>query len=580
MERVNQTAASDENYRVAASLAWSRAIRDFFHPPLPEPVIENMPGESSFFYIDSNSWTVHLNIAGVPLHLTPDETELFLISVCHHEIEHYLVCPFDGVMNGRMFTSARKHVNDATAMFVCNLFADLVVDSNLLRRFQSLTYSRITNSIHDSALRTQEHSDLWKLIITSYRVMWGFPIPPTVEIEQRTYSAANEIIRVARESIIHEQRWPNACEKIAKIISNWIPSDKGLPGLCPGASKDVSQESFDGTRTSVVIPLDVDGIMGSPIEVRNGDLARKCLDSERPSDVEEEMARLAIEVEQLQGSIEELQGVFLVAGVGSERALWTRFYYRAKAHASIRFELDSTESTGITPLTPEIWKLGDPLEELDFVQSLQAFPVLIPNRSTRKWQHAEMGGLTISKSPPDMLIVVDSSGSMTWAMGPTTISGDYHTALVAAFAAMDFAFRNGRNVSAINFSDGVQTSDWSRDRASAERTLLAYQGGGTVAPLERIAEMCEKAESDAIVLLITDAEISNWKQMVGEVERLSKRGHHIFLFHIGARTGSRLSKIHQILEKAGVSVYPLKSAKDLPGLVIKEMRSVYGKRFP
>jgi hypothetical protein len=78
-----------------------------------------------------------------------------------------------------------------------------------------------------------------------------------------------------------------------------------------------------------------------------------------------------------------------------------------------------------------------------------------------------------------------------------------------------------------------------------------------------------------MVLLITDAEISNWKQMVGVVESLSKRGHRLFLFHIGAGTGSGTSKIHQVMAKAGASVYPIKSVKDLPSLVIEKVRNTY-----
>jgi len=144
--------------RVVAGQAWSHAIQDFYHPPLPQPEIEYNHEVSSFFYIDSDSWTVHLNTAGVPVHMLASDAEQYLISVCHHEIQHYLLCPFDGVMNGRMFTAARTHVNDATAMFVCNLYADLVVDSNLLGRFPTLTHERINSSIHDSAVRIHDHS--------------------------------------------------------------------------------------------------------------------------------------------------------------------------------------------------------------------------------------------------------------------------------------------------------------------------------------------------------------------------------------------------------------------------------------
>jgi len=578
MESYSNTPVEQDTLRVVAGQAWSRAIQDFYHPPLPEPEIEHIHDASSFFYIDTDSWTVHLNTAGVPLHMIASDAENYLTSVCHHEIQHYLLCPFDGVMNGRMFVAARKHVNDATAMFVCNLFADFVVDSNLLRRFTDLTHKRINSSIHDSAIRIHDHSDLWKLIVTCYRVMWGFPIPPTVNIDQNIFETANEIVNVVRGTVEHEHKWPKACEKIAKIVSEWLPEDEeGLPGTSSGGSKNVEHENADGSEETIEVPLDVDAIMGNPVEARNGDRAKKCIDSlERPN-LEEEMQRLAIDVEQLGGDIEDLQGVYLTAGVGSERAAWTRFWYRAKAHRAIRFEVDTKKMTGSVPLTPDVWRLGDPLEELDIVQSLQTFPILIPNRSTRKWQQYETTGTEISKSPPDMLIVIDSSGSMTWAMRTRTISGDYHTALVAAFAAMDFAFRRGCRVSAINFSDGTNTCDWSNERTPVERVLLSYQGGGTVAPVKKIVEACDKAESDVITLLITDAEVSNWKQMIKGVERLSKHGHKLFFFHIGAGKSSRTSAIHQALSKAGATVYPIKSVKDLPGLVVREVRSVYSK---
>ncbi|MGY5880350.1 MAG: hypothetical protein RTV31_08865 [Candidatus Thorarchaeota archaeon] len=578
MESSSNEPVGSDTLRVVAGQAWFQAVQDFYHPPLPEPEIEHNHDVSSFFYIDSDSWTVHLNTAGVPIHMLTSDAEQYLTSVCHHEIQHYLLCPFDGVMNGRMFTAARKHVNDATAMFVCNLYADLVVDSNLLRRFPSLTHKRINSSIHDSAIRIHDHSDLWKLIVTCYRVMWGFPVPPTVQISQDIFDAATEIVDVARSSIDHEHRWPKACEKIAKIIDDWTPEDEaGLAGASSGGSKSVTQENLDGSEETIDVPLDVDAIMGNPIEARNGDRAGKCKDQPARFDSEEEMERLAMDVEQLGGDIEDIQGVYLTAGVGSERAAWTRFWYRAKARGEIRFEVDAERLTGSVPLTPEVWRLGDPLEELDIVQSLQTFPVLIPNRTTRKWQQFETAGAEVSKTPPDMLIVIDSSGSMTWSMRKRTISGSYHTALVSAFAAMDFAFRRGCRVSAINFSDGSLTCDWSNERAPVERVLLSYQGGGTVAPVKKITEACEKAESEVITLLITDAEVANWKQMVRMMERLSKQGHKLFMFHIGAGRGARVSKIHEALVKAGATIYPIKSVNDLPGLVVREVRSIYTK---
>jgi uncharacterized protein with von Willebrand factor type A (vWA) domain len=160
-------------------------------------------------------------------------------------------------------------------------------------------------------------------------------------------------------------------------------------------------------------------------------------------------------------------------------------------------------------------------------------------------------------------------------MTSKTVKGSYHTALVAAFAAMDVALRRGSRVAAINFSSGSRSSKWSSSKTEAERVLLAYQGGGTVAPVKKIAKACEAAESKVMVLMMTDAEIANWDKFVDSIRSMTNRGHRLFLFHIGGSSGKRKSKTQKALEEAGANVYPIKSAKDLPGLVIREVRQVY-----
>jgi hypothetical protein len=564
-----------------AQRAWEQALTDFYHPPLSEPQIENRAEASSFFYIDSGTWTVHLNVAGVPPYMDANEAEPYLRSVCHHEIQHYLLCPYDGVTNGLMFAGARKKVNDATAMFVCNLFADLVVDSKLLKRFPTLTHERVNASIYESALRVHEPSPLWNLIAATYRAMWGFPLPSKARVDDITFEVAKEIVKVARKSIDNESKWPKACEKIAKIIADWMPEDEEeqLPGMGGFEGKEAAGgdglgEEGEGT---ILVPLDVDAVMGSPIEVRNGDKARKCLDGGSVEDSDAEMERIAVEVEQRNGNLEDLEGVYLTAGVGCPRKEWIRFWYRAKAHGTLRIEVVKQKYEGSAPLTPEVWRLGDPIEDLDIVQSLQAFPVLIPNKSTRKWMKVDSMGTERSKSLPDMLIVIDSSGSMTWGMRSKTVSGSYHTALVSAFSAMEVALRKGSRIAVINFSDGCQTSKWSTSRERAERVLLSYQGGGTVAPISKIMDVCEAAESQVMVLMITDAEIANWNKFVDSIRDLTSRGHNPFIFHIAAGSRKHKTKVQRSLEDAGASVFPIKSVKDLPGLVIREVNGVYGR---
>ncbi|MFW9786724.1 MAG: hypothetical protein ACFFE2_05370 [Candidatus Thorarchaeota archaeon] len=159
-------------------------------------------------------------------------------------------------------------------------------------------------------------------------------------------------------------------------------------------------------------------------------------------------------------------------------------------------------------------------------------------------------------------------------MTSKTMRGPYHTALVAAFAAMEVALRRGSRVAAINFSSGSRSSKWSKSKFEVEHILLAYQGGGTVAPIKKIESACENAESKVMVLMMTDAEIANWDKFVESIRLLTNRGHKLFLFHIGG-SSKRKTKTQRALEDVGANVYPIKSAKDLPGLVIREVRQVY-----
>jgi len=542
-----------------ASSAWNKAIADFYHPPLPDPVIEHDSEKASHFYIDSDTWTVHLNTFGVPGDLSPEDKFRFLTSICQHEIQHYLVCPYDGVNNGMMFAAARKHVDDALAMLACNLYADLLVDSALLNRFPHETRMRIESSIVDSSNRMREHSHIWKIVIATYHAAWDFTIPDSVQILDSIMDGGQKIARISGQLHI-EREWPKAVEEIAKILAelqekgnNLLPKDKESGGV-------------------VLLPADLDAVMGSPVEDRNGDRARKCMGSERHYGEEKELEKLAMEVQRRKGTYKDLEGVYMLTGAGMRGGDWLRFWYRAGARSRVKFHVSSRERSGSIPISQDTWRLGDPLEELDLVQSLQAFPVIVPNMSTRKWMKSYTFSSRNENAMPDLLIVIDSSGSMTWSFGRNRVSGAFHLALMSAFAAIDFAHRQGKKVGVINFSGSSRTCDWTKDRRSIERTLMQYQGSGTVMPVREIKAMCKKAESENMILVITDAQISNWNPFVKTIKTLSRRGHSFFIFHIGP---GKSSNVHEKLEKAGGTVIPVKSPDDLFDLVVRQVRGVY-----
>ncbi len=531
-------------------------MADFYHPPLPDPIIEYDDSASSYFYIDTLTWTVHLNTVGVPLSFGPSDAEWYLRSICQHEIQHYMRCPYDEVTSGMMLARAKTHLDEKWAIFVCNLFSDLVVDSYLLRRFNRLTCDRLNASIQESTRYGDSQSPLWQLIVAVHKRMWNIPLPASCSVNRTTISAARDIVEVARKYLDNERRWHIATEKIAKIVKEWLFKNMQLEDISCMDERDSISQSDTPTR----VPPDVDEIMGDPFQIRNRDTMMRCSRSHaQERNTDKDMERLALEVEQRGGDLRDLEGVYITVGVRDANRGWIRFWYRAKTKRMLRIEGRVPRRTTALPMSTDVWRLGEPIEELDLVQSLLAFPVLVPNMSTRRWNRIEGTATSNIISCPDVLIVIDSSGSMTWSMNNTSVTGPYHYALLAAFAAIEAVLRQGRRVAVINFSDGIKTCPFTSDRTTLEKALLQYQGGGTIAPLTKIEEVCRTAETPVLILFMTDTEISNWNEFVHSVQRLTARRHVLYLFCIGGAP----EHISRELSGVGAHIVSLTSPEDL-----------------
>ncbi|MEM2142941.1 MAG: hypothetical protein QXS20_03850 [Candidatus Thorarchaeota archaeon] len=553
-----------EGLKTAAIRAWKQAMRDFFNPPIPNPRIVYRPTSPNYFYIDAR-WRVHLNTAGVPESLPDDMVGPFLRSVCHHEIQHYIYCPYDSVTGGRMLAAAMTVLEDReTAMLVCNLFEDLVVDSDLMKRYPVLTRQRIEASVNESSRVTTDHSLFWKLIVICGHTMWDIDVPSDLLADDQTCETARAIVEIVRESMSQQRRWPSAVRRIAELISGWM-DDTRTPclGVVMGGS------SSEKGR----IPPDIDVIMGDFTVSRNIDAIRE----RSRTDVNDDsrlMERLAEELVKQGGNIGDLKWVYDQVGIGQDDAYWLRYWYRARARGLIRIEMRTKRLAGTVPLSTEVWRLGDPIEELDLVQSLQAFPVLLPNLTTRKWIRTAHEECSETKSFPSLLVVIDSSSSMEWTITGGRESGAYHRALVAAFAAVDFALSRGEEAGVLNFSGNIITCRPTTNRGEIERTLMSYQGDGTVAPVKEIMSISENVHKKLAVLMITDAQIENWTELVSCVATLSRRGHWFVLFHISPEPNT----VSEAIAGAGGQVYNISSVDDLPGLVVREMKELYAGR--
>ncbi|HEY0089016.1 MAG TPA: VWA domain-containing protein [Candidatus Lokiarchaeia archaeon] len=305
--------------------------------------------------------------------------------------------------------------------------------------------------------------------------------------------------------------------------------------------------------------------MDNPLENKNSDKLKE----NKEDELRDKAEKFAKEV-----PYSEFGGPARQAGIlieGDSLATW----YRGIAKNLIEIKIYEGKSRGeLIPIYSDVWRIGDPLEELDVVQSLLNSPKLIPNLTTRKWIFEEGSGYLKEKQIPDLLLVIDSSGSMNWKYLAKNKNqrGNYHIALVASFAALHYAARKGVKFSTINFSNRADLCDWTMDYQKAERILLRYQGGGTVLPLEEIENQCNKTEKKILVFIITDFGIYNWGGAKKSMIKLAERGHKIVGFFIGSSKIPKL-KFRNLLDK--VTFYPINEIDDLVNLVIEEIKKYY-----
>ncbi|MHA2185246.1 MAG: hypothetical protein ACXAAI_09615, partial [Promethearchaeota archaeon] len=130
----------------------------------------------------------------------------------------------------------------------------------------------------------------------------------------------------------------------------------------------------------------------------------------------------------------------------------------------------------------------------------------------------------------------------------------------------------GVKFSVINFSNIADICNWTTDFKKAERVLLRYQGGGTLLPLQEIAQQCEKAEKKSLIFIITDFGIHNWSKSKKIMIDLAQNGHKIVGFFIGSAKIPK-DKFKSLLDK--VTFYGIKNVKDLINLVITEVKKYY-----
>lgn len=545
-----------------AKHAWSKTLKEFYYPPLNEPNYVFDYTHLEGFYIDpDHKWQITMNLANTPLLKDDQEYINYFYIISLHEVSHYQIIPYDGLTHAKLLRAAMTHVNQNYAPIVVNIFADLIIDYKLYQKYSTLIEWEMAET-YKHLISKGPISNFSKFLFRTYEKMWKKDIINEEKLKEMD-SLAERVTKIILKNFEDESTWEKKVSQVSRSLKLLIQDTFALIGTGGVIDKNNEKRKSPG-GAFIEIPKDVLEIMDNPLENKNADKLKEGNEDELRQKSEE----FAKEI-----PYSEFGGPARQAGIlfdGSALATW----YRGVAKNLIEIRIFEEKSGGQLPVYPEVWRIGDSIEELDIVQSLLNSPVIIPNITTRKWARKEGPGHLVEKQIPDLLIVLDSSGSMKWNYNSRSNRGrgPYHTALVAAFASLHYTAGKGAKFSVINFSNRADICQWTSDYKKAEKVLLRYQGGGTFLPIKEIAIQCEKAERKALVFIITDFGIYNWTKAKKIMISLAQKGHTIVGFFIGSKVIPKM-KFEDLIDK--VKFYAIGNPKDLINLVIKEVQNYY-----
>jgi hypothetical protein len=168
---------------------------------------------------------------------------------------------------------------------------------------------------------------------------------------------------------------------------------------------------------------------------------------------------------------------------------------------------------------------------------------------------------------PDLMFVVDSSGSMAW--DPRNGKGPYDCLLRAIYSVFAFLEEQGKGqhmkFAAVNFSGRTLKTSWVPfgELRRIKGMLFKHQRGGTVLDCTMLEEIVNRSDDRFLCLMITDGKISNSPQVFEAVKMIKNRGHGVVMIQIGSR-----STLSAELEREGIPAPVVTEPKELTGLFL------------
>jgi hypothetical protein len=440
----------------------------------------------------------------------------YAVEILAHEIGHHVLAPANATDNLRLLARMRQALPTLTqhAPMLANLYTDLLINDRLQRQ-SGLRLADIYRKLAQGSESQKKvaadkpaATGVWPVYMRIYEQLWQLPAG-SLTSEPLDARAETDAWLGARLIRVYARDWLDGTGRFAALMLPYIVADDeayrrqlrwlhdtataGRDCVAAGIG-EIEAGELEGAIHPAEDPLITgeDGLQN--VSVKS---VQSVPDAAQPSvDKVAGQAREPFEY----GEILRASGVEL-----SEHEIAIRYYQERALPHLIPYPRKKAPS-GSEPLPEglEAWDCGDPLDELDWLQSVLQSPQVIPGMTTVKRLYGEQPGEMPVLQPIDLDIYVDSSGSMPDPRRQTS-----WLTLAGAIIALS-ALRAGAQVQVTLWSgkhDVRQTPGFIRQPQQILGVLTDFFGGGTAFPIHCLRETYADArgrERPTHILMISD----------------------------------------------------------------------------
>ena len=598
--------------------------------PMPEVQMlladdENYSTGQYYITIDK-TWQIHLSFGKLPVSYKEFQDEVKVLT--RHEIEHYMCCPFDVITHLRMLKCIRNiyyreysHLGiniEYACGSIANQAADIIVDTKNFYLHPQETLQSEINWIKKGAniAICPRHN---KLMFLTKEAIWGC----SLDIKENDAELLKIVAQMAKKfkenGIDEKSSFLSKTEEYTRAFFNLYIRDKkegnDNQGDQQGQSSSSNQQQGGQQGQSGSSNQQQGGQQGqsgssnqqqggqqgqsgsgnqqqggqqgqssSGNQQQGGQQGQLDLSNQQqgqfsigPKDKSEngsafvfadpDKIKEAIEALAHETELNEFVDLLGIAGLGGlsckdREKLW----FIAQSSDIIPIEEETNTGNPINYSYPNTWRIGDPIESLDLILSYITSPKLIPGITTKKWERITTESHGSEKKLRDLLLVVDTSGSMK----SVTIEADnMHQAVLASFGILNYFESKKCKVALIEFSDSVRVDiTWTVQYDEIREKLLTNGSGGTQFPIHRIQSTLEKSKNELVTVVITDGELGNLQESITYFREYLNEGNKLYIFLLGS---NGLSNGYDKLSEIGAKVYKANGAREFCNLVLTDL---------